>query len=595
MTHLSLTTKKTTKMKNLLFGLTSIVVLTFNSCTTDTDNIKLFPIKAGEKWGYVDDKGQYVINSQFEDAYNFSEGLALFKSADGKYGFIGEDGKYVINPIYKYANSFSEGMACVVMENGKPQFIDKNNKILFTVDKAEYCFGFKEGLARVQIKGKYGFIDKSGKIIVNPIYEDAQDFKEGLAAVAKKDEKKDEVLWGYIDKTGAVKINFQFVKDKDKWFCEPGSFRDGLAFTSSDGKQWGCIDKDGKYQINPQFEGDFGNPYEFINGVSLVSQGGSYGYIDKKGKYIINPQFKEARRFSANNFAAVQHSDGKWGFINKEGKYEINPQFEEVAVGFFGKIAFVKSSDKYGIIDKKGLYIVNPQFDDVKLYDIGSNYGVKTDYVDNDGIAEMIFEKCSSTQHFGYDNKTTLGKIIDDYPNVDISDLKPYNLKIKNPKITLSDMVEIGSLNLGFDEKTYTETPIYKTVQKYNYYYGYYNEKEFVKMDKKIQTSSPLSYATLDFKLQSSGKGKGKTLAEAIKGQAIKKMKVTEVTELDVKNTDFKGMYILKNSDLLVYIKYTQDEDDEKSKPTVAVAVVNKNYDTSFDELAKKLAEDFNE
>jgi hypothetical protein len=242
------------------------------------------------------------------------------------------------------------------------------------------------------------------------------------------------------------------------------------------------------------------------------------------------------------------------------------------------------------------LYIVNPQFDDVKLYDIGSNYGVETDYVDNDGIAEMIFEKSSSTQFLGYDNKTTLGKIINDYPDVDISDLKPYNLKIKNPKVTLSDMVEIGSLNLGFDEKTYTETPIYKTVQKYNYWYGgYYNDKEFVRMDKKIQTSSPLSYVTLDYELQSSGKGKGKTLAEAIKGQAIKKMKVTEVKELNVKNTDFKGMYILKNSDLLVYIKYTQDEDDEKSKPTVAVAVLNKNYDTSFDELAKNLAEDFNE
>ncbi|MCS6955111.1 MAG: WG repeat-containing protein, partial [Candidatus Calescibacterium sp.] len=593
MTYLYLITEKTIKIKKLLFGLTSFVVLTFNSCTTDTDKIKLFPIKAGEKWGYVDSKGQYVINSQFEDAYNFSEGLALVKSADGKYGFIDEDGKYVINPIYKDANSFSEGLACVVMENGKPQFIDKNNKILFTVDKAEYCFGFKEGLARVIIKGKYGFIDKTGKIIISPIYEEAQDFKEGLAAVAKKDEKTDEVLWGYIDKTGAVKINFQFV---GKLFCTPGSFSDGLAFTSSDGMQWGCIDKDGKYQINPQFEGDFVNRYKFINGVSLVSQGGSYGYIDKKGKYIINPQFKDARRFSANNLAAVQHSDGKWGFINKEGKYEINPQFEEVAIGFFGKIAFVKSSDKYGIIDQKGLYIVNPQFDDVKLYDIGSNYGVKTDFVDYDGIAQMIFEKCSSNQYFGYDNKTTLGKIIDDYPYVDISDLEPYSLEIENPKITLSDMVEISSLNLGFGEKTYSETPIYKTVQKYNYYYGYYYyDKEFVKMDKKIQTSSPLCYAALEFTLQSSGKGKGKTLAEAIKDQAIKKMKVTEVTDLDIKNTDFKGMYILKNSDLLVHIIYTQDEDDEESEPTLIVGVVNKNYGISFDELAEKLVENYNE
>lgn len=600
MTHISLkyetTIKNPTHMRNKILILATTVALAFSSCTTDTDSVKLFPIKAGDKWGYVDNKGQYVINSQFEEAFNFSEGLALFKSTDGKFGFIGEDGKYVINPIYKDANSFSEGLAAVVMENGKPQFIDKDNKILFSVDKAEYCLGFKEGLARVKIKGKWGFIDKTGKVVVNPIYEDAQDFSDGLAAVAKKDEKKDEVKWGYIDKSGAVKINFQFVKDKDKWFCEPGSFTDGLAFTSSDGKQWGCIDKDGKYQINPQFEGDFGNPYEFKNGVSLVAQGGSYGFIDKKGKYVINPQFKEARRFSGNNFAAVQHSDGKWGFINKEGKYEINPQFEDVAVGFFGNIAFVKSSDKYGIIDKKGLYIVNPQFDDVKLYDIGSNYGVKSDYVDNDGIAEMIFDKSTSSQHLGYDKNTTLGQIIDDYPDVDISDLKPYNLKIKKPKITISDMVDIGALSIGFDEKTYTETPIYKTVQKYNYYYGgYYNDKEFVKMDKKIQTSAPITFTTIDFTLQSTGKGKGKALAEAIKNQAAKKMKVIEMSDLDVKNTENKGMYVLKGNDLLVYIKYVQNEDDEKSKPTIAVAVVNKNYDNTFEELTKKLAEDFKE
>jgi hypothetical protein len=583
-------------MKNNILILIIAVFATFTSCNTNSDSVKLFPIKAGDKWGYVDNKGQYVINSQFEDAFNFSEGLAMFKSADGKYGFINEDGKYVVNPIYKDASNFSEGLACVVMENGKPQFIDKKNKIIFTVDKAEFCCGFKEGLARIKVKGKWGFIDKTGKVVVNPIYDDAKDFNDGLAAVSKKDQKKNELLWGYIDKNGAVKINFQFVKDKEKILCDPGSFSDGLAFTSSDGKQWGCIDKEGKYQINPQFEGDFGNPYVFKNGLSVVSQGGSYGYIDKKGKYVINPQFKNAMRFSRNNLAAVQNSDGKWGFVNNEGKYEINPQFDEVSEGFFGDVAFVKSSDKYGIIDKKGLYVINPQFDDVKLYDIDINYGVKSDYVDNTGIAEMIFQNSNNTKHLGYDKSSTLGQIIDEYPEVDISELKPYNLIIKKPKIIISDMVYINSLNIGFDEKTYTETPIYKTVQRYNYYYGgYYNDKEFVKMDKKIENSAPIIFTTIDFTLQSTGKGKGKTLAESIKNQAARKMKILEITDLDEKNTDFKGMYVLRNNDLLVYIKYVQNEYDENSKPTITIAFVNKNLDGTFEELAKKLEGEFNE
>jgi len=583
-------------MKNNLLILFITVITTVTSCNTETDSIKLFPIKAGDKWGYVDNKGQYVINAQFEDAYNFSEGLALFKSTDGKYGFIGEDGKYVINPIYKYATSFSEGLACVVMENGKPQFIDKNNRIVFTVDKAEYCYGFKEGLARIKVKGKWGFVDKTGKVVVNPIYENALDFKDGLAAVSKKDEIKEEVLWGYIDKNGAVKINFQFVKDKEKSYCLPGSFHEGLAFSSSDGKQWGCIDKSGKYQINPQFEGDFGNPYEFKNNVSLVSQGGSYGFIDKNGKFIINPQFKDARRFSSNSLAAVQNSDSKWGFVNKEGKYEINPQFESVAIGFFGDVAFVKSSDKYGIIDKKGLYIINPQYDDVKLHDIGKNYGVKSDYVDNAAIAEVLFEKSSFTKHLGYDKNTTLGQIINDYPNIDISELKPYSLEIKEPNIQISDMVAMGSLGIGFDQKTFTETPIYKDVPKYDYYTGEYRYvPEFVKIDKKIQNSAPLSFTTIDFTLQSTGKGKGKALAESIKNQAVKKMKVTEITDLVVKNNEFKGIYLLKSDEQLVYIKYAQQEDDENLKPIISVAVVNKNYPATFEEIAKELVNKFNQ
>lgn len=576
----------------ILLAATTFIVC---SCTTDSkDNLKLFPIKSGDKWGYVDKKGQYVINSQFEEAYNFSEGLAMFKSTDGKYGFIDETGNYFINPIYKDASSFSEGMACVVMENGKPQFIDKNNKILFTVDKAESCFGFKDGLARVKIKGKWGFIDNTGKVVVNPIYDEAQDFKDGLAAVSKKDEKKDEILWGYIDKNGAVKINFQFVKDKNNWYCDPGSFSNGLAFTSTDGNQWGCIDKEGKYQINPQFEGN--SRAEFKNGVSLVSQGGSYGFIDNKGKYVINPQFKNARHFSSNNLAAVQHSDDKWGFINKEGKYEVNPQFEEIAVGFFGDIAFVKSSDKYGIIDKKGLYIVNPQFDDVKLYDIGLNFEVKSDFIDNNELASLFFEKASSTSCFGYDKKTSLEQVIDEYPDIDISDLNKYDVDIKNPNIKISDLVKIGSLTIGFNDKTYTETPIYKTVQKYDYYYNrYYNTKEFVKMEKKIQTTAAVKYTSLDFTLQTTGKKKGEAFAEALKNNAIKTMKLSAITNEDVKNSDSKGVHILKGDEMLVYITYKQDIADENSKPMIVIIIVNKNYGESFDELAEKFIGDFKE
>ncbi|WP_420358971.1 WG repeat-containing protein [Campylobacter coli] len=36
-------------------------------------------------------------------------------------------------------------------------------------------------MARVELDGKIGFIDKSGKIIAKPEFDDVGDFREGLA------------------------------------------------------------------------------------------------------------------------------------------------------------------------------------------------------------------------------------------------------------------------------------------------------------------------------------------------------------------------------------------------------------------------------
>ncbi len=586
-------------MRTISIVFLASVTLLFASCNKKDDSIKLFPIQAGEKWGYVDNKGQYAINAQFKDAYNFSEGLALVQSTDGKYGYIGEDGKYVINPIYKNATGFSEGLACVVMENGKLQFIDKDNKILFTVDQADFCGGFKEGRARVKVKGKWGFIDKTGTMVVSPIYEDAGHFSEGLAPVAKKVEGKDDVLWGYIDASGGVEIDFQFVADTGKFFCEPQEFSEGLAFVSSNGKEWGCIDKDGKYQINPQFEGrdvfPWSSPLQFRNGLALISQGGNLGYIDRDGKYAVNPQFTDAMRFAANGMAAVQNSDEKWGFINMEGKYEVNPQFDGIAVGYFGDVAFVEVSDKYGIVDVQGRYVLNPQFDAIRLYDLNQTRGVQSDYVDYEGLAKQLFVSSSRTEYLGYSKSTTLSDVIEDYPDLHLSSLDLYKLEIDTPKVDLGEFVEVSTMRIGFDGKTYTETPMYNTVRKWDsYYQTYYNEREFDRMEKKIQSTVPVAWLGHGLVLDRSGKGKGRAFADALKQEAAHTLGVSEVTDLGVENTDFKGIFALESEELVVFIRYDQEEGDA-SNPSCWITVVNSLYDEPFEEVKNDMVRRFKE
>ncbi len=58
------------------------------------------PVKIKGKWAYIDRNGEIAIKRQFTDAYPFVDGYAAVK-AGSLWGFINEKGTYVINPQYE--------------------------------------------------------------------------------------------------------------------------------------------------------------------------------------------------------------------------------------------------------------------------------------------------------------------------------------------------------------------------------------------------------------------------------------------------------------------------------------------------------------
>src|SRR5205823_3344504 len=86
---------------------------------------------------------------------------------------------------------------------------------------------------------RYGFVNTRGRVVIDPQWEDAGYFSEGLTPVKRNGK------WGFIDKTARVVIEPQ-------WENEP-YFREGLASVKRDGK-WGLIDKTGRVVSEPQWE-----------------------------------------------------------------------------------------------------------------------------------------------------------------------------------------------------------------------------------------------------------------------------------------------------------------------------------------------------
>ena len=107
----------------------------FNTANHFDPGSGLALVEKDEKWQYIDTLGQtYDYNNITDKEFDFSEGLAVGLK-DGEFGYINNKGEWVIRPQFKAANKFQMGFA-KVKKKGKWGLIDKEgNWILDPVYK----------------------------------------------------------------------------------------------------------------------------------------------------------------------------------------------------------------------------------------------------------------------------------------------------------------------------------------------------------------------------------------------------------------------------------------------------------------------------
>lgn len=225
------------------------------------------------RWGYINESCRWVIEPKFLEALPFAEGLAAVKTDDG-FQFIDHDGKPVTDARFASAEPFSEGFALVSTiasasdSRSVGVFFIGRTGIPLSGDVYSAAFSFREGLAPVLSGGKWGYIDRSGRIVIEPQFEAASQFSDGLAAV------KTDGVWGYIGLNGQVVIGPSFEA--------AGSFGDGLAPVLKDGL-YGYIDRTGVIRIPAEFE----LAGQFRGGLAKVLKGSEFHFINRNGDSMI--------------------------------------------------------------------------------------------------------------------------------------------------------------------------------------------------------------------------------------------------------------------------------------------------------------------
>lgn len=306
------------------------------------------------KEGYIDETGKWIIKRKYRYTEDFSSGLALI-TIDGpkKYStrsmYIDRTGKVVLEEPKFQTRSFSGELAAFEMEGrpgirrfsqarfeykdfpGLKGFIDRTGTIVIKPRFADVG-PFVDGVARVVVDGychveseqgefgtpttgfvsscgaapsdaihpcPVGFIDSTGKFAIEPRFESARDFQQGLAAV------KIDGAWGFINIEGRGVIAPKFARVQD--------FHEGLAAVLVNGK-WGFIDKQGNAVVEARFEA----VKPFSEQLAIAFHHGRPVYIDRTGNIKLAGPFKEATPF-VHGLAAVLLSEHDVAYIDKTG------------------------------------------------------------------------------------------------------------------------------------------------------------------------------------------------------------------------------------------------------------------------------------
>lgn len=271
------------------------------------------------KWATIDLLGNVTIIDGINYLFNFNNRRALVvkliknhnttdtnETEKQLFGYINYQGKLVIPLIYEDATEFSEGLAFVKNKEVRG-YIDTSNNLVIRMENAAGN-NFKEGLAPINNRQfLLGLMNRKGEIVAPLEFEVLEPFSEGLAFGIRNDQV------GFINKKG------EFVFLVDGYTSKP--FSDSMAFIGKLIRQkikWALINNKGEKITDYIFD----DVKEFSEGVAPVSQDGRWFFIDKTGNEILHNDYYYVDRF-IDSLAWVSLKNGKRGYIDHSGNFVI--------------------------------------------------------------------------------------------------------------------------------------------------------------------------------------------------------------------------------------------------------------------------------
>ncbi|AEV34080.1 hypothetical protein Oweho_3127 [Owenweeksia hongkongensis DSM 17368] len=347
-------------------------------------SMNLAPAKIGGKFGYVNRKGELVIDLKYQKAGYFkAPGIAIARYESG-YGLIDTLENIILNFEYHDIAVFQNHNVAVVEKGNKFGFFFLNENRLSPVvfDKIyksqierplEVCLNcakkvpFNKGVALVEKDNDYALINEQFEEVVPfGLYDSIQPINMGGLAIVKKKAK-----YGLVNFLGEeiLKPEYEFISTESARSYED----DFTSFRVINNGSTTLLDANGVNALGQSFDS-----------VAVLSSCMYMAY--GKGNPLIldndlNILFDKYECYHQVDNGFIVKKNGKMGHVSEEGIFIIPLSYDSLFQPRLEKLYYAGNNGKYGVLDLSGEVI------------IPFEYGLITRTWYNDQEENLIVEK----------------------------------------------------------------------------------------------------------------------------------------------------------------------------------------------------------
>ncbi len=335
-------------------------------------------VKAGKKYGLINDKGEISVPIEYDKLEYMYLSRTLIAGIAKKEGVIDLSNKEIVPIKYDKVkkSSYHSSDYLFICNKKKWGMLDLQTGTE-TIPPTYTDIQDTKVSLMVEHEKKYGFIDFQGnplgdfvKVVAEetvpkkekkvktpkPVckFEDAEDFKEGLAAVQYKGK------WGYIDTEG--NIIYPIVCDR-----VDTSFMNGHARVECNGRRI-VINRKGE-QVD-----DYCNWSSLNEGPHLegLYKDGKRGYQDHEGNVVLAPIYDKVGEFTLpfdTEYFIVKMGD-YWGGVNRKGEVILPFEYEKYYRDKSGMYS-LRKDDRLAIADEKMNVLTPHIYDRIDFHESG--------------------------------------------------------------------------------------------------------------------------------------------------------------------------------------------------------------------------------